>query len=366
MTMKHVLKPSSLILLGLGVFVVACRGLAAGPGLAEVAAKVKAMPGVEIEAEIVSPSVVPITFRISPDGFFYAKYPASEQYTDAVNKTTYFADRQEFSTQTRPPGNPLPIGFDALWPEQTEPNQQVGPTTETMFHDWACYQIPCKGTAGHVITLFVERETLLPRGTRVELKGVCYETVYRTVRVAAQGRERVSFFAPPNARPAGEFNPLGALIKIGARLPAVMGHDTRGDVVSLAELIGPSGKGAVLNFWFSACTECVREMPYLVKLQTSLKNHGIAFVGVNTIDKSDVAQRTIDKSALPFPTIIGRDAMTLAQQAGVKAYPVTLVLNQDMQVVDAVMGFDPARVEKALKSLGVQVPSQGGQHKSFD
>lgn len=356
MPTKNGLKPSAWILLLLGFFELACRAATAGPSLDDVAAKVKAMPGVEIEAEMVSPSVIPITFRIAPEGFFYAKFPASEQYTDAVNKTTYFADRQEYATTPRPPGNPLPFGFDALWPDKTDPYRQVSPTTESRFYDWECYQIPCKGVAEQIVNLFVERDTLLPRGTRVELKGVRYETVYRTVRVTAQDRQRVTFVAPPNAQPAGEFNPLAALIKIGASLPAVTGHDTRGNEVSLADLIGPEGRGAILNFWFSACTECVHEMPYLAKLQPYLKTQGIAFVGINTIDKSDVALRTAEKNALLFPMIVGKDAVALAQQAGVKAYPVTLILNKDLEVVDAVMGFDPARVEKALKSLGVKPP----------
>ncbi len=345
----------------LGLFVQANRAASAGaaPGLDDVAAKVKAMPGVEIQAEMVSPSVIPITFRIARDGLFYAKYPASEQYTDKENETTYFADRQEYATTRRRPGNPLPVGFEALWPDQTDACRQVGPATEAPFYDWACYQIPCKGAAEHIVNLFVDRDTLLPRGTRVELKGVRYETVYRTLRVAALERQQVVFVAPPDAHPAGEFNPLDVLIKAGAKLPPITGRDPSGNVVSVADLIGASGRGAVLNFWFSACTECVREMPYLVKLQPQLKAQGIAFVGINTIDKSDIARRTAEKNALPYPTIVGEDASTIVDQAGVKAYPVTLILNKDMQVVDAIMGFDPTRVEKALKSLGVQLPAVG-------
>jgi peroxiredoxin len=348
---------SSWILLLLGLLVLTCRAAPADPGLGAVAAKVKAMPGVEIEAEFVSPSVVPITFRIAAGGFFYAKYPASEQYTDAATKTTYFADRQEYTTIPRAPGNPLPVGFDALWPDADDTYQQTGPTIEGRFHDWDCYQIPCKGAADHIIDLFVERDTLMPRGTRVELKGVRYETVYRTVRVAPQDRRLVSFVAPLDARPAGEFNPLTGLIKAGATLPPISGRDAHGNVVSLADLIGPTGRGAIVNFWFSACSECVREMPYLAKLQPYLQMQGIAFVGINTIDKNEVARRTSEKNALPFPTIVGEDAVMPTQKAGVQAYPVTIILDKDLQVVDAVMGYDPVRVEKALNSLGVQLPA---------
>lgn len=337
--------------------VLASRAAAECPGLDVVAAKVKAMPGVEIEAEFISPSVVPVTFRISADGCFAAKYPGSEQFTDATNKTTYFADRNEYATTPRPPGNPLPFGFDALWPDQSEVPRQVGPTTETNFHDWACYQIPCQIGAGHLIHLFVEQEALLPRGTRVELKGVRYETVYRTVRVVAQPRERVSFVAPPGAHVAGEFNPLEVLIKTGATFPRVVGRDAQGNNVSLAELVSAGGRGAVVNFWFSACTECVREMPYLAKLQPVLAAQGVAFLGINSIDKSDAVLRTAEKNALSFPTILGPEAVAAAKQAGVEAFPVTLVLNRDLQVVDAVMGFHPERVEKTLRSLGVNLPS---------
>ncbi len=358
MRMLDGMKFSSWTLAWLEFFALTARAAATGTGptLDEVAAKVKAMPGVEIEAEMVSPSVIPITFRIAAEGFFYAKYPTSEQYADAENETTYFADRQEYTTKPRKPGNPLPVGFDALWPAKADGYRQVGPATESRFHDWACYQIPCRGDSGPLINLFVEQGTLLPRGTCVELKGTRYEIVYREVRVAAQDRQRVTFVPPATARPAGEFNPLAALIKVGGSLSSVTGHDPHGNVVSLADLIGPSGGGAILNFWFSACSECIREMPYLVKLQPYLKTQGIAFVGINAIDKSDVAQRTAAKNALPYPTIIGKDAAALAQQAGVQAYPVTVILNKDLQVVDAVMGFDPSRVEQALKSLGVRVP----------
>lgn len=320
------------------------------PTLADVEAKVKVLPGVEIFSEMVSPSVVPVHFKCSPEGYFWAKYPSSEDFVGPKSHVTWIPDRREYSEQPNEPGNPLPVGFDALWPGKPT-YRQTGPTEEARFHERDCYKIPCKGDAGYTIQLYVDRATLLPRGTRVELNGTTHEMVHKTVNVRKMPAEWLQFKKPADARPAGKFDPTESLIKPGTSIGDFTAADTAGRKTSLKGLM--KGKsGLVLNFWFSACTGCVAEMPFMVALKPKIEKSNIGLIGVNAIDGVDFARRTSKLNRLPYPTLVGDGASHLTKKVGIGAYPVTLVVDKNRKVVDAIMGFDEARLTKALKSLG--------------
>ena len=113
----------------------------------------------------------------------------------------------------------------------------------------------------------------------------------------------------------------------------------------------------MINFWFSACTGCVQEMPYFAKLSGVLKSKGIKLLGVNPIDPISNAKKTVNLYKLDYPTLTGKEAKAFAESIGVLAYPVTVVLDEKGAVIDAIMGFDQPRLTAALGKLGVVASS---------
>lgn len=322
----------------------------APPTLKEVEAKIRTLPGIELHSEMVRPSVVPMHFKISPKGYYWAKYPSSEEFIGPTKRVTWIPDRREFTEEKPEPGNPLPVGYDCLWPGDAT-YQQSGETTFEKFHDWQCLKIICKGAQPHTIELFVEQGSLLPRGTRVELNGTTYEIVHKTISIRDLSTDWLQFRKPSDARPAGKYDPAANLIKPGTALPDFLVNDLLGRKFQLKESVGKSG--AVINFWFSACTGCIAEMPHLVKLAPKLKEAGVTLMGVNTVDAPSIAKRTSQLHKLPFPTLVGKGANALTSKVGVGAYPVTLVVDSRRNVVDAILGFQEERLNQALKKIGV-------------
>ena len=129
------------------------------PTLTDIESRSAAYPGVQIEAEMKSPSVVPMSFRISPEGLFWAKYPTSEMYITPKETVTWMPARNEYARVSNSEGNPCPVGFHSMWPLSTDTYKQVGTTSEAEFFGTSSYQLVIKGSADYNINLFVDRST---------------------------------------------------------------------------------------------------------------------------------------------------------------------------------------------------------------
>lgn len=95
-------------------------------------------------------------------------------------------------------------------------------------------------------------------------------------------------------------------------------------------MISPAGKPMVLNFWFSTCEPCKREMPVLT---AAFKKYGtkVDFVGINPNDTSEVATAFLKKYDIRYPTYLD-DGDQLAK-AGVATLPSTFFLDGDGNIV---------------------------------
>ncbi len=317
------------------------------PTYREIIAKVAANQGAVVHAEMISPSVVPIEWKIARRRLV-ATYPTSVQYYSPGKWTTWMPDRREYAV-LKSEDNPVPLGFEGFWPsDQSAP--EAGPPTDAIFEKRACLEYPIK-VGSQAVSLFVDKKTLLPYGTRAKANGNTYELVYRSIEFRKMSDAELRFDPPADARVAKPGQPMPELIKSGTKLSDFQAMDQSGRRHSLSSLM-KGKKGLVLNFWFSSCTGCVAEMPYLVKLQSKLATDKIGIVGVNAIDEKSIIARTSQKNQLPYPTLMGKGAKDLTKQVSVMAYPVTVVLNQDQKVVDAILGFDEPRLTKALGTLG--------------
>lgn len=320
--------------------------------LKQVYERVIKLTGVEIKAQMVRPSSIPMEFKIAPGSGYYAKYPTSEMYISRTDQVTWMPDRREFVKEKRRPGNPLPPGFEILWPQ--EPLLQPdGKPHITTFADKSALEIPCKAVQGHTVLLYVNPKSLLPVGSLATANGNAYEMRYISVKEITLSPTDLVFNPPADAKPSNGAPPDSQLIKVGAKLPLFTGKDASGKPLNY-EAISKSSHGLVLNFWFSACTGCVQELPCFAKLAAPLHSQGIDLLGVNPIDKERDVQGTSKTHTLSYPTLTGPGAKALAKSVGVIAYPVTVVVDSHGVVVDAILGFNEPRLLNALEKIGYQ------------
>lgn len=319
------------------------------PTLDEIYTKVAALPGVQLSGEMVRPSTVAMEFRIAPGGRLWARYPTSEQFISGGETVTWMPDRRQYAKEKQERGTPTPGGYESMWPGG-ERMTATGTGAAAMFAGQAVWMIPCRSRVAAEVSLFVSKKSLLPIGTIAKAGGTTYEIRYQKVEVGPQPEKAFRFVPPADAKPYTPSDPTAKLPKQGDAMPAFAAKDLEGRATTLSALL-KGRKGLVVNFWFSACTGCVQELPVLAKLGREYPAKGVGFIGVNPIDPISAARRTLKLHGIPFPTIAGVDAKKIAESVGVVAYPVTVVLNADGKVVDTLPFFDEARLMKAIEKI---------------
>jgi peroxiredoxin len=146
---------------------------------------------------------------------------------------------------------------------------------------------------------------------------------------------------------AGRGGPLKGGKRTGQPAPALTGRTTAGRQISLADL---KGKVVLLNFWATWCRPCRDELPMLAKLHEKYKDRGLAVLGVAD-DTPSAVDGFLKADPLPYPTVYGDKAMV--QSYGVEAYPTSILIDKNGQIVFDIDGYDPelnfdALVEKYL------------------
>ena len=98
-----------------------------------------------------------------------------------------------------------------------------------------------------------------------------------------------------------------------------------------AGVISPAGKPMVVNFWYSTCEPCKREMPALSA--ASLKyGSQVDFVGINPNDTSEVANVFLAKYKITYPTYLDDGDQLTA--AGVATLPATFFLDGKGNIIE--------------------------------
>lgn len=125
---------------------------------------------------------------------------------------------------------------------------------------------------------------------------------------------------------AGAPEPLAALHEQGNEL---LGGGAEAFRERLAEL---KGYPIVVNKWASWCGPCRAEFPFF-QSQALERGKEIAFIGVNSADNREDAERFLEEFPVPYPHYEDPDSEVAAVFKGVQAFPSTAFYDADGELV---------------------------------
>ncbi|WP_126973192.1 redoxin domain-containing protein [Gynurincola endophyticus] len=137
------------------------------------------------------------------------------------------------------------------------------------------------------------------------------------------------------------YNPF----KVGEILSDFETKDVNGNKKTLASY---KDKIIVLNFWFTECAPCIKEMPYLNSLTEKYKDKDIVFVSM-TFNKQEEVKKFLKKHTFKFENLT--DAREIVEGYGVSSYPLTLIADKNKIIQYVRTGEANEELEVQLNKL---------------
>ena len=137
----------------------------------------------------------------------------------------------------------------------------------------------------------------------------------------------------------------------GKQLKPADVRDLNDQVVNTASLF-TDGKPALINYWFSNCQPCKREMP---ALQDAFAKYGtqVNFVGINTQDSAEIAASFIEDLGIDYEILRDPNGESVVAN-GVSTFPTTFFVNAAGTIIKQVAGELTAEdIASALRELGI-------------
>ena len=138
---------------------------------------------------------------------------------------------------------------------------------------------------------------------------------------------------------------------VGKQMKPADVRDLNNQVVNTASFF-TDGKPALINYWFSNCQPCKREMP---ALQDAFTKYGaqVNFIGINTQDSSEVATSFIEDLGIDYEILRDPNGESVVAN-GVSTFPNTFFVNAAGTIIKQIAGELTADdISSALKELGV-------------
>lgn len=120
---------------------------------------------------------------------------------------------------------------------------------------------------------------------------------------------------------------------IGRSLPISTVISLDGTTMSTADLLGSP---LLINFWFSTCEPCRREMPVLAAAHRKYGD-SIRFVGLNMNDSASVARAFAKKYGVTYE-LFTQPSGALVTELGIATAPFTVFVSSDGHIVNQIAG----------------------------
>jgi peroxiredoxin len=132
----------------------------------------------------------------------------------------------------------------------------------------------------------------------------------------------------------------------GEAFPAVDVQTLAGDTFPTADLVG---KPLVVNFWYSTCAPCKKELPGFAAVHAELGNQ-VRFVGIDTFPPSETEESFARDKGVQYELLYDPDG-ELTSEVGVAAFPQTLFINAQGTILDQTGELTAERLEELIRTL---------------
>ncbi|KAF0102515.1 MAG: Thiol-disulfide isomerase and thioredoxin [bacterium] len=130
----------------------------------------------------------------------------------------------------------------------------------------------------------------------------------------------------------------------GQPAPAFVAHTLTGAAVKVPA--DYAGRVVALRFWADWCPYCREEMAALAPVQARLRDRGLTLLAINVAQDADTVARFARGLGIDYPILLDTDG-AIARAYGVRALPVTYLLDRDGRVRGKIVGEATAAVFEA-------------------
>jgi len=134
---------------------------------------------------------------------------------------------------------------------------------------------------------------------------------------------------------------------LGSVLPTFEAVDLKDQNINNQSLVG---KVSIINFWFTQCRPCIKEMPFLNTLVDKYQDHNVNFVAINR-DSATKTKSLLDKHEFNFQIITDGEELIKKTFNMIWPYPFTIVTNKQNKVVGAFSAFDNEKKQNEILQL---------------
>ena len=132
----------------------------------------------------------------------------------------------------------------------------------------------------------------------------------------------------------------------GKPLPEAVVLDAAGNEISTLSFLG---QPTVINFWFSTCVPCERELPDFAEVHAEAGDD-VRFIGINTIDSAPVMERFAGERGVTYE--LYQDTFAeFVEVVGIAAFPQTLFVTSDGEIIDQTGVIDADGLREKVANL---------------
>ena len=131
----------------------------------------------------------------------------------------------------------------------------------------------------------------------------------------------------------------------GRSLPKVNVQTVAGDSFATADLVG---RPLVVNFWYSTCAPCKRELPAFAAVQAKLGDK-VRFVGVDSLPPSAHEEAFARDRGVQYELFYDTNG-ALTSAVGVAAFPQTLFIDATGTIVEQTGELTADRLEQLIRT----------------
>lgn len=135
---------------------------------------------------------------------------------------------------------------------------------------------------------------------------------------------------------------------VGRRLSMGDVLDLNGDTIDTAQFT--DGRPLLINFWFSNCQPCKREMPALEAASRTFGDR-VRFIGINPQDSPEITRSFAEDLGIDYELYRDPNGEFVVAN-GVATFPTTLFVDADGSIrIQKAGELSPADIESALQEL---------------